>query len=64
MPREYEGAGTQTYRKLYGYKKIIAWQKADDLACMIHDLTTRQVPLKGDSCLGGTLDTNQPAPSR
>jgi len=44
MPREYEGAGTQTYRKLYGYKKIIAWQKADDLACMIHDLTTRFGP--------------------
>jgi len=44
MPREYQGAGTQTCRKLYGYKKIIAWQKADDLAWMVHDLTVRFGP--------------------
>jgi len=44
MPREYQGAGMQTYRKLYGYKRIIAWQKADDLAWMVHDLTMRFGP--------------------
>lgn len=40
MPREYQGAGTRTYRKLYGYKKLIAWQKADDLAAMVHAVST------------------------
>jgi hypothetical protein len=39
MPREYQGATTRTYRKLYGYKNLIAWQKADDLAAQVHDLT-------------------------
>ncbi len=39
MPREYQGAGTRTFGKLYGYEKIIAWQKADDLAAMVHALT-------------------------
>ncbi len=38
MPRPYLGGNTQTWRKLYGYKNIIAWQKADDLATMIHAL--------------------------
>jgi four helix bundle protein len=41
MPKAYQGAGTRTYRKLYGYKKIIAWQKADDLAWMVHERTAR-----------------------
>lgn len=36
MPRAYSGGNTQTFQKLYGYKKIIAWQKADDLSAMIH----------------------------
>jgi len=44
MPREYQGANTQTYQKLYGYKKLIAWQKADDLALMIHTLTIQWGP--------------------
>ena len=44
MPKAYRGAGTQTYRKLYGYKKIIAWQKTDDLAWMIHERTVRFGP--------------------
>jgi hypothetical protein len=48
MPREYQGASTQTYRKLYGYKKIIAWQKTDDLAWIVHERTEfPSVPLKG-----------------
>lgn len=44
MPRPYQGDTTNTYRKLYGYKKLIAWQKADDLAAMVHDLTLRFGP--------------------
>jgi len=44
MPREYQGAGTRTYRKLYGYKKLIAWQKADDLAATVHTLTINWGP--------------------
>jgi four helix bundle protein len=39
MPREYQGAATETYRKLYGFKKLIAWQKADDLAATVHEIT-------------------------
>lgn len=39
MPRPFEGANTQTFRKLYGYKNIIAWQKANDLAALVHALT-------------------------
>ncbi len=39
MPEAYRGATTQTYRRLYGYKAVIAWQKADDLAARVHDVT-------------------------
>ena len=39
MPREYQGAKTQTFQKLYGFKKLIAWQKADDLAAMVYEIT-------------------------
>lgn len=39
MPREYQGGTTRTYGKLYGYKKLVAWQKADDLAAKVHELT-------------------------
>jgi four helix bundle protein len=35
----YQGASTQTYQKLYGYKKLIAWQKADDLAAQVNENT-------------------------
>jgi four helix bundle protein len=44
MPRAYQGATTQTYRKLYGYKKLVVWQRADDLAAIIHTYTTRFGP--------------------
>jgi four helix bundle protein len=44
MPRSYQGDKTCTYRKLYGYKKLITWQKANDLAAMVHDLTLRFGP--------------------
>lgn len=36
--RGYRGAQTETYEKLYGYKNIIAWQVADDLAACVHDI--------------------------
>lgn len=34
----YKGATTQTYKKLYGYKNLLAWQAADDLATYVHTL--------------------------
>jgi hypothetical protein len=39
--RGYKGSTTQTYRKLYGYKNLIAWQAADDLSAHVHDLAIR-----------------------
>jgi four helix bundle protein len=36
--RDYQGAGTQAFRKLYGFKNLIAWQAADDLAAFVHEL--------------------------
>ncbi len=34
--RQYGGDETQTYRKLYGYKKLLAWQAADELSAVVH----------------------------
>ena len=39
--RGYKGHVTQTYRKLYGYKNLLAWQAADDLAAHVHDIVVR-----------------------
>ena len=39
----YKGAATRTYKKLYGYKNLLAWQAADDLATCVHNLV---VPFK------------------
>jgi four helix bundle protein len=39
--RGYKGHTTQTYRKLYGYKNLIAWQAADDLTAYVHDIVLR-----------------------
>lgn len=36
--RGYQGSQTETYEKLYGYKNLIAWQVADDLATCVHDI--------------------------
>ena len=44
MPRAYQGAKTRTYQKLYGYRNLIACQKADDLAGMVHELTLHWGP--------------------
>lgn len=42
--RGYQGGKTLTYRKLYGYKKLIAWQAADDLAAYVHQFVVRLGP--------------------
>ncbi len=34
--RDYEGDKTRTYRKLYGYKNLLAWQAADELSTVVH----------------------------
>ena len=39
--RGYKGHTTQTYRKLYGYKNLMAWQAADDLTAYVHDIVVR-----------------------
>ncbi len=44
MPGEYQGAGTKAFRKLYGYRNLIAWQKADDLAANVHEVTATWGP--------------------
>lgn len=36
--RSFTGQNTQAFRKLYGYKKLLAWQAADELAMAVHDL--------------------------
>jgi four helix bundle protein len=38
--RGYKGDTTRTWRKLYGYKNLLAWQAADDLAAYVHDIVT------------------------
>ena len=42
--RGYKGDTTRTYRKLYGYKNLLAWQAADELAAYVHDIVTRFGP--------------------
>jgi four helix bundle protein len=38
---KYTGHTTRTFRKLYGYKNLLAWQAADELANLIHQLVVR-----------------------
>lgn len=40
----YKGATTKVYRKLYGYKNLLAWQAADELAAFVHDIVVRFKP--------------------
>jgi four helix bundle protein len=42
--RGYQGNTTKTYRKLYGYKNLLAWQAADELATRVHHIVTRFEP--------------------
>lgn len=43
--RGYQGGNTKTARYLYGYKKLLAWQAADDLAACVHE-GTNQAPTR------------------
>jgi four helix bundle protein len=36
--KSYQGQTTQIYQKLYGYKNLLAWQAADELANNVHQL--------------------------
>lgn len=36
--RRYKGYTTRTYQKLYGYKNLLAWQAADELAAYVHEM--------------------------
>lgn len=40
----YTGHTTRTYRKLYGYKELLAWQAADELAVLVHRVIVRFEP--------------------
>ncbi|HOR00531.1 MAG TPA: four helix bundle protein [Anaerolineae bacterium] len=45
MPYQgYQGGGTRAFRKLYGYKNLLAWQAADDLAALVHELVVEFKP--------------------
>ncbi|MCK6625006.1 MAG: four helix bundle protein [Anaerolineae bacterium] len=60
MERGYKGyrrATTQTYKKLYGYKNLLAWQVADDLATYVHEIVVSFPPRYfklADQMLGST----------
>ncbi|MDQ7778681.1 MAG: four helix bundle protein [Planctomycetota bacterium] len=40
-PPKYAGADTATFDKLHGFKNLITWQKADDLALLVRNATSR-----------------------
>jgi hypothetical protein len=42
--RVYRGAGTKTFGKLGGFRNLLAWQRADDLADIVHRVTARLGP--------------------
>jgi len=33
---QYGGRNTQTFQKLHGYKKLVAWQAASDLGFLVN----------------------------
>ena len=41
---QYGGKGTQTFQKLHGFKKIVAWQAASDLNFQVNQLVSRFGP--------------------
>lgn len=56
----YQGNTTRTFRKLYGYKNLIAWQAADELAVFVHDLVAHFAPRYwklADQMLGSVSST-------
>jgi four helix bundle protein len=42
--RVYRGAGTKTFAQLGGFRNLLAWQRADDLADVVHRITGRLGP--------------------
>jgi len=42
--RVYRGAGTKTFGKLGGFRNLLAWQRADDLADVVYRVTARLGP--------------------
>jgi four helix bundle protein len=42
--RGHKGHDTQTDRKLYGHKNLLAWQAADELAALVHGTVIRFQP--------------------
>jgi four helix bundle protein len=42
--RVYRGAGTKTFGKLGGFRNLLTWQRADDLADLVHRVTGRLGP--------------------
>jgi four helix bundle protein len=42
--REYRGAGTKTFAQLGGFRNLLAWQRVDDLADLVHRITGRLGP--------------------
>jgi four helix bundle protein len=41
---QYSGRNTQTFQKLHGFKKIVAWQAASDLSFLVNQLVKRFGP--------------------
>ena len=39
--RSFTGQNTASFRKLYGYKKLLAWQAADEVATAVHELVVQ-----------------------
>ena len=42
--RAYKGAGTKVFAKLGGFRNLLVWQRADDLADIVHRVTARFGP--------------------
>ena len=42
--RVYRGGGTRTFGELGGFRNLLAWQRADDLADLVHRITGRLGP--------------------
>jgi four helix bundle protein len=39
--RSFTGQNTGSFRRLYGYKKLLAWQAADEVAAAVHGLVVK-----------------------
>ncbi|UCC61815.1 MAG: four helix bundle protein, partial [Anaerolineae bacterium] len=77
--RQYGGARTKTFAKLGGFRNLLAWQRADDLAEVVYRLTGRFGPglyrlsdqmrgaaisVTGNIKTSPTYDTPPPSPAQ